>query len=108
MEEQNYPIRHFEQMGRLATELKALPAQVLEHGYSYESFGSWWTVIRFKGVPFRLSFDGHDGELVLERSASRKPPYNWGDAMWRKSGGAEGALEVVELIDAIRSISSAG
>lgn len=40
MDEQDYPIRHFQEMTSLARTLKAVPAQVLAYNYSYESFGS--------------------------------------------------------------------
>jgi hypothetical protein len=71
---QDYPIRHFEEMLALSKMLKALPAQVLEHHYSYQSFGSWQATIRCKGIGYRLSFDGKEGLIALERSESRKPP----------------------------------
>lgn len=78
MEPQDYPIAHFEHIGRLAQSLKALPAQVLEHDYSYELFGSWHVVIRHNGVVSRLVFDGRDNHLALQQSADRKAPYQYG------------------------------
>jgi hypothetical protein len=54
-----------------------MPAQVLEHSYTYESFGSWWSIVRFKGIPYRIVLDGRDRELVVERSFSPRPPYDW-------------------------------
>ncbi len=62
---------------RLAYALKALPAQILEHEYSYESFGSWYLVFRHKGCVGRLVFDGHESELVLQKSKDRKTPYHF-------------------------------
>jgi hypothetical protein len=37
---------HFQEMDRLVTMLKGLPAQVLDHDYSNESFGTWSMTIR--------------------------------------------------------------
>lgn len=78
MEAQDHPIAHFESIARLAHALKALPAQILEHEYSCESFGSWYLVFRRKGVVGRLVFDGHENELVMQKSKDRKPPYHFG------------------------------
>lgn len=107
MESQDYPIRHFDQMGRFATALKALPAQVLDHSYSYESFGSWTVTIRYKGWPLRLVFDGRDQEFCLERSTGHKPPYVW-SLVWRGSGATVMDPCDEPIIRAIRDASSAG
>jgi hypothetical protein len=102
MDAHDYSIRHFEDMARFATALKALPAQVLEHSYSYDSFGSWWTVVRCNGFPLRVVFDGRDRELVLEASEARKPPYTWGVAVWRKTTAPGESAIGEELLAAIR------
>ncbi len=81
---QGYAIRHFDDMKRFATALEALPAQVVEHRASFAAFGSWWTTVRFNGVSLRIVFDGRDRQVVLERSTTSRPPYNWGDAIWRQ------------------------
>jgi hypothetical protein len=77
MEPQDYPIRHFEQMAQFATVLKQLPAQVLEHRYWYDAMGTWATIIRFQGIPIRVTGDGRDYVIIIERSSARKPPYDW-------------------------------
>jgi len=78
MEAQDYPIAHFGAMNRLAEALGALPAQILEHRYSYESFGSWSVVLRYRGQTSELSFDGKEQRLALRPSAERKPPHVYG------------------------------
>jgi len=106
MDAHDYPIRHFEEMARFATALKALPAQVLEHSYSYDSFGSWTTVVRSKGFPLRVIFDGRESELVLEASQARKPPYNWSVAVWRKATAPGESAIGEELLTAIREAAA--
>jgi hypothetical protein len=82
MDAPDYPIRHFARMADFAAALKPLPAQVLEHSYSYESFGSWWATIRYRGMFFRVVFDGKEGRLAVQRSVSREAPHVWGSAVW--------------------------
>ena len=67
MEAQDYSIEHFRIMAELASRLKSLTALILEHNYSYESFGSWWFTFRRSGQKFRVIFDGRDKYLSLER-----------------------------------------
>lgn len=107
MESQDYPRRHFDEMSRFTTILKALPAQVLDHAYSYESFGSWTVTIRYKGAPLRLVFDGRDNAYTLDRSASQKPPYLWAQ-VWRQMGAAVAGACDDQIIDAIRNANNAG
>ena len=68
MESHDYPIEHFRMMGEVAIRLKSIPALILEHSYSYESFGSWWFSFRRSGKKFRVIFDGRDKYLSLERA----------------------------------------
>jgi hypothetical protein len=75
MEPQDYPIRHFEALAAFATALKAVPAQILDSAYSYESFGSWSITLRCKGITLRAVHDGRDREVTLQRSRTRKPPW---------------------------------
>jgi hypothetical protein len=100
MEAQDYPVAHFNGMERLALALKALPAQLLEHQYSYESFGSWWVVLKHKGQAAQVAFDGRDGHLGLRRSADRKPPYSYGAAHTIGEGAQFGELSA-SVIEAI-------
>ena len=105
MEAQEYPVQHFEQMARLAESLKELPAQIQEHSYSYESFGSWTVIARLKGVRLRVSFDGRDSVYSVERSESRKPPDRWGAAS-RLSAPGDEAFPLSAIVAAV--VDSAG
>ena len=106
MDPQDYPIRHFQEMDRLATLLKGLPAQVLDHDYSYQSFGSWSMTIRCKGCPLRVTFDGKEREYRLEKSATPRPPYSW-SPFWNRTDLSENAATSA-IIDAIRAAGTAG
>jgi hypothetical protein len=90
-------------MVQFATALKQLPAQVLEHTYSYSAMGTWTTTLRFRGIPLRVLFDGREGEVRLERSASRKPPYDWQEAGRHKCGDGR-TIASDALLDALRSL----
>ena len=106
MDPQDYPIRHFQEMDRLATMLKGLSAQLLDHDYSYESFGSWSMTIRCKGCPLRVTFDGKDREYRLEKSATPRAPYSW-SSVWHRTDLSEN-VATAAIIDAIRAAGMAG
>jgi hypothetical protein len=89
VDSQDYPIQHLESMTLLASELKNLPAQILQHQYSYESFGSWAIVLRAKGVRLRIAFDGKESAYSIERSHARKPPDSWSEPRWLEVPGGE-------------------
>jgi hypothetical protein len=108
MDAEEHPARHFEQMIRLVERLRPVPAQLLEHVYSYESFGSWSCIVRCGGIPLRIVFDGRDRELVVERSRSRKPPYAWEPPVWRKVAVEDVDLFGAELIAAVMGAAKAG
>ena len=55
-------------MAEVSARLKSIPALVLGHNYSYESFGSWWFSFKRSGKKFRVVFDGRDEYLSLERA----------------------------------------
>lgn len=105
MDSQNYPIEHFRAMCELATALKALPAQLHEHRYSYDAFGSWWVILRHKGIQHRLVFDGRDGRLELQCS-SGDDLVLWDKAVWEFSLAPGHELPVAEIAAAIRQLSS--
>jgi hypothetical protein len=107
MESQDYPVLHFSQMAEFASALKALPAQVLEHDYSYEAFGSWSMAVRYRGVPLRVVFDGKDGHVSVQRSASRNAPYVWEAPTWEQAVGPD-ALRLRDLVEVVRTIAAAG
>ena len=102
MEPQEYPIRHFEEMARLATALRDLPAQVMDHEYSYEAFGSWSTIVRVKGVRLRVIFDGKEEEYSLQRSLSREPPDDWCDQTVLRSNTCT-PIPIPEVLAAVAS-----
>lgn len=102
---QDYPIRHFELMRETAEALKSLPAQVLDHWYSYQTFGSWTLVVRYRGTPYKLIFDGKEGAYGLHRSAAKKHPYDWSQ-VWQPravDGEVGSALIVRWIADAHRA-----
>ena len=105
MEAHDYPIVHFERMRALAHALKSLPAQILEHSYSGESFGSWYVVVRYKGAVSQLVFDGRDSLLGLRRSGDRKVPYRFGDEQTICSGGEAEALDAAIIGKICHAIS---
>lgn len=107
MEPQEYPKSHFQDMTGLVEAFRTLPAQVLEHWYSYEAFGAWSTVLRFKGIPLRLTFEGRDQEYVLERSDSKKTPYSW-QLVFRRKADAMGDGWRDEVVEAVRGAVVAG
>jgi hypothetical protein len=50
----------------LSDTLTKFPAQILQHIYDYEAFGSWWLTIKYKGKRYRILFNGKEGRLVIE------------------------------------------
>ena len=105
LEAQDYPIEHFELMRQLALALKDLPAQIQDHGYSYESFGSWYVVVRCKGVYWRFGLDGKEGMFFLQRSSSRKPPHHWSGVDWGNNAPQPGA-SAAEIAGAFRTMAA--
>ena len=101
-----YPLQHLEQMALVVRQLSSLPAQLLSHHYSDESFGSWWSVIRHRGIVVRAIFDGKEGELVVERAASTGPPYMWDTPVVRISIDTPKACAA--LVDAVVRATDAG
>ena len=93
-------------MDRLAITLKGLPAQVLDHDYSYESFGSWSMTIRYKGCALRLTFDGKEREYRLEKSMTPRAPYSW-NSIWQRTDLSEDAATLA-IIEAIRGTGMVG
>jgi hypothetical protein len=106
MESHDYPIVHFDRMRRLAVALKALPAHILEHQYSGESFGSWYLVVRHNGRVSQLVYDGRDDHLGLRHSPDRKPPYSYGSAQSVGPGAGLGKLDAAAIEEICRAITS--
>ncbi len=55
-----------------------MPAQLLEHHYHCESFGSWELLARFSGNRIKISYDGKEQAFFPRYSADRKSPYSFG------------------------------
>jgi hypothetical protein len=104
MDARDHAIEHFSEMSRFAAALAGLPAQVLEHSYTYLSFGSWTVTFRHRGRLFRLHYDGREQEHLLERSATRHSPHDW-TTVWQhgslNSGPPPGIIDrIVEAAGA--------
>ena len=95
----DYPVRHFSQMQDLAVALKTVTAQVLRHEYSYESFGSWLTVIRRRGKKYQFTFDGRD-QLYTMEACSDNQLSSQQRLLWKYSGNSE-VIPITEMIDAL-------
>lgn len=106
MEAHDYPLAHFNGMTRLAEALKSIPAQLLEHQYSYETFGSWAVAIRYMGQTSRFVFDGRDRHLAIQRSADRKPPYTYGAEQTVGEGVHFGEPDAAAIAAICRAVTS--
>jgi hypothetical protein len=105
MEAQDYPAVHFERMRELTRALRVLPAQVLDHEYRYESFGSWCLTVRYEGQVAQLVYDGRDSALGLRRSDERKPPYQFGPNEWEAVGPGVRELETATIDEICRVLA---
>lgn len=76
--------RHLQGLLALLDAVAPRGAELVEHHFTADAFGSWFVVLRLPGGTVRLVFEGRDHELVLERSGSPRPPYRWGPAVWRR------------------------
>ena len=109
MEAQDYPLKHFQLMVELATELKQLSVQLEEHGYYSTAFGSWFVVFRCQGQNFRLFFDGKEGELLIERSLPSEERHSWGATVWSKLVGREPVSSALpEALQAVHALIGGG
>ena len=101
MEPQDYPIEHFKMMAEVAVRLKSIPAQILRSDYTYESFGSWWFTFRRSGYTFRVTFDGRDKYLNLERTVGKGPAANEWQAVAGKQLKDSSCDEIVSEVVAL-------
>lgn len=108
MDAHDYLIQHFEHMAQLSASLKELPAEVRDHSYSLESFGSWTMVVRYKGVRIRVAFDGRESGYSIQRSRSREPPDQWEEGVWLEVSSSEDGLPVSNIVNGIMSCATAG
>jgi hypothetical protein len=102
----DYSTDHFELMIALVERLRDLPAELLDHHYSAHAFGSWCSILRFRGIVLRLVFDGRDRELVVECSSSKKQPYQWEKPFWRRPNVTKADILGSDLVSAIQHASS--
>jgi hypothetical protein len=58
-------------MTEIAIRLKSVPAIILRSDYDYESFGSWSFTFRRSGRKCRITFNGRDRYLNLERGPGK-------------------------------------
>jgi hypothetical protein len=87
MESHDYQIEHFRMMAEIASRLKSSSALILEHSYSYESFGSWWFIFRRSGQKYRVVFDGRDKYLNFEGAVVSDDSKTM--AEWQSIGGKQ-------------------
>lgn len=69
---------HFDFVTLLVRSLQEMPAQLLEHHYSEEAFGSWYVVVRHEGRVSRVAFDGKEKHMCISYSVDRQSPYKYG------------------------------
>jgi hypothetical protein len=90
----------------LAVALKAASVQILDHHYSYDTFGSWHLVLKHKGIVTQLAYDVRDSYLGLRRAPERKPPYHFGPEQRVGEGATFGNVDdeaIEEICCAIAS-----
>jgi hypothetical protein len=65
-------------------------------------------IILVKGTPFRIVFDGRDGNVVMEQSGTKKAPYEWSE--WRRASADVAVPDILEqlLVDIFHSDADAG
>jgi hypothetical protein len=91
---------HLSTMVDFVAQAAAIPAEVREQAYSYDSFGSWSVVLRCKGRVLQVRWDGKERTLGVERAGSRKPPFDWEPvATWAMEASAPLHPEVFEAIE---------
>ena len=102
--EHQFAISHFDRMAKLTRAIEAVPALVLEAGFSYSSFGSWWFSFLKEGWHYRIAFDGREGTITLESGGRRtggRPP-DWVGSTSRSVGVRGDSLSEVEILDLVR------
>ncbi|QQR55188.1 hypothetical protein IPG41_01340 [Candidatus Peregrinibacteria bacterium] len=56
---------HFKLMSEVEVGMKEIQFVTTEHHYHANSFGSWYSLVRYKGREYSLVFDGRDSSLEL-------------------------------------------
>ena len=91
---------HLSVMCDFVARAAAIPAEIREQAYSYDSFGSWSVVLRCKGRVLQVRWDGKERVLGVERAQSRKPPFDWEPvATWATEAPASLHSAVFEAIE---------
>jgi hypothetical protein len=92
-----------ELMREVARTLASLPAEVLEHEYYPQVFGSWYLEFRFEGRLFRVVFDAKDRACWLSRRVKpRFRRHRWEPTSWEWVGSADEPFPVEDLLAAVR------
>ena len=92
-------LAYFADMAAFGERTGAIPAEVREHSWSCDAFGSW-SVLRCGGRAVRVLWDGKEDELVVERAVSRTAPYEWQSvASWASKTGTVLGPEVIEAVE---------
>ncbi|HKB16493.1 MAG TPA: hypothetical protein VKF62_10520 [Planctomycetota bacterium] len=104
MEDKDYPVEHFRRMVRLAEDLRTVPAQIMEHAYHHEAFGSWVTTVGRRGRLFRIVFDGKEREVRLERATTTGDTRRWGEVGSSAATGPSDAQAIAEMVDRLKEV----
>lgn len=104
MEAQDYPVEHFRLMARLAEDLRALPAQIVEHAYHHDALGSWFTTVRRHGRIFRIVFDGKEGQVRLERETAAAKSEQWEELCSFPATDQGGAQVLPDIVARLRPV----
>jgi hypothetical protein len=91
-------VTHFKLMAAFVESLVPSHAQLREHHYHDDSFGSWWLLVRRHHVDFRIVFDGKDSAYELDRVLPGHPPGF--ETIWSGQGPRE--MVPQDLVDALR------
>jgi hypothetical protein len=91
-------VTHFKALSGLVESLSRVDAELVEHHYHDNSFGSWWVIVRRHRVDFRIVFDGKDSAYQLDRALPGNPPKF--ETIWQADGSRENVPH--ELVDALR------
>lgn len=98
MKAQDYSVEHFNLMTGLSSGLACVPAQILEHSYTHEAFGSWWFTLRHSGERLRVVFDGRDSHIAIQKALGA----DWQDITSEKIDTSDGPGLLKFIVEALR------
>lgn len=76
MDQTDYTIEHFVLMTAIAGRVERLGMKIEKHEYLYNLFGSWISLISSDAGNFKLTYDGRDERLSVERENGDEIAYN--------------------------------